>query len=80
MAKKQSKSVKKRIKPKETGEMSLKRGRATVVVYQDVPSKPPPDKRIHARRALPLVPDGAEKQEERTARTPDSDRPARKDE
>lgn len=59
MRKQKLKGGKKQPKPKNSppNEMSLKPGRETVVSYQDLPSRPQSDKRIHPRREMPLVPE-----------------------
>jgi hypothetical protein len=66
MQKKKSGSGRKRTvrKSASPNEVRLKQGRETTVVYKDIPSSPAPDKRIHPRRALPLVPEGQDRNED----------------
>lgn len=44
-----------------TGEFNLPLSGEVVVQHDDLPEKPPDDKKIHPRRPLPLVPDASEK-------------------
>jgi hypothetical protein len=46
------------------GEVRLKPGGLTTVMHEEEAPEPPDDKRIHARRPLPLVPDKATEERE----------------
>ncbi len=45
-----------------TGECVLQSPGEAVVKHEDLPAKPPKDKKIHRRRPLPLVPDAPVKE------------------
>jgi len=44
-------------KSDQTSEVRLKPAGQVQLVPTEIPSKQPPDKRIHARRPLPLIPE-----------------------
>jgi hypothetical protein len=71
------KNAGKRVQPFEcTGEFELPSPGEVVAPHEDLPAKPPEDKKIHRRRPLPLVPEApAENPDENRKR----DQPAREE-
>jgi hypothetical protein len=59
-----------------TGEFKLPSPGEVIVQHDDLPPKPPEDKKIHRRRPLPLVPEAPG---EDTGENRKSDQPSRED-
>jgi hypothetical protein len=47
------------------GEIALPMSDEVVLKHEDAPPKGPPDKRIHGRRPLPLVPEKSREEDEK---------------